>query len=158
MYSSIFSFSSLTESDGDRSSTTKSGQMWGKDSLSSSDNLFHRSSFTHDISGERLAPLGRTNNAFDSKPTPVPSFSAQTPKRTMSETLCFDVSPPVGGIKIMSPSFDISTRRSGFWRHISKKSSSVKSLRSASILIAKSSLNSGVMSVVIIDHLFDYHH
>jgi hypothetical protein len=149
MYSSIFAFTLLSESDGERSSSTKSGQSGGNDLRCSAVSAFHRSSLTHERSGDRFAPLGSRNIAFDSKQTPVPFLLAHVPRSVFRLKLCLEVSPPVGGRMMMSPSFDISIRMSGFWRHNSRKSSSVTSFRIASRLMGKDSSKGGAMSVCI---------
>src|SRR2546427_1613251 len=87
IYSSIFSFISVTRCDGERSSMTKSGQISVKLSFSPCVNRSHRLFGIHDPSGERFAPFGNVNPAEESKNTPVPSRLAQIPRNIVRE--CF---------------------------------------------------------------------
>ena len=64
-------------SDGERSSTTKSGQSGGNFSRWSRLSASHRSRRTHAASGERSAPLGSTQPTDESKASPLPSRWAQ---------------------------------------------------------------------------------
>src|SRR6266850_6728856 len=76
-YSSIFCCRAGRESEGERNSSTKSGQMGRNFSHSSSENASSRSLRTQETSGERVARLGRINPVEDPKTWPVPSRSAQ---------------------------------------------------------------------------------
>src|SRR5437667_11520200 len=98
MYSCIFDCKSLKESEGDRSSTTKSGHRGGKLLRSSSLNAFQRSSLIQARSGERSAPFGRMNPVDESNPWPVPLELTQAEKAPVKLDLCFPDSPPVDGI------------------------------------------------------------
>ena len=90
---SIFAFNPFNVSLAERNSMTKSGQMRAKDAFSSSVSASHRSALIQAASGDRVAPLARVNPALESNPSPVPSFSVQTQRRSNanSKPLCRQV-------------------------------------------------------------------
>src|SRR6266581_1141028 len=81
MYSVIFLRTSGSLSDGDRNSTTKSGQTGASFSCCSRVKAAQRLSGIQDASGARFAPFGSEKPADDPKQIPVPSVSVQFAKR-----------------------------------------------------------------------------
>src|SRR2546421_11736311 len=102
MYSSIFAFNVLMESDLERSSTTKSGQIGANLFRSCSVSAFHLSLRIHERSGERFAPFGKVNSVEESNPLPVPSCLTQTPKLAVNSKFLAPVIVVAGGITMRS--------------------------------------------------------
>ena len=73
IYSSIFAWRTLSLSESERSSTTKSGQIRGKGRLSSTGSALNRSLRIQEASGERTAPLGNVKPVLGLPAIPVPS-------------------------------------------------------------------------------------
>src|SRR5215472_16125380 len=96
MYSSIFSCTSGSRSDGERSSRTKSGQISVNFSFSSFINRFHRLFGIQHASGDRFAPLGNVSSDEESKQYPLPSCSAQLKSRALIVAFFRPVSILVG--------------------------------------------------------------
>src|SRR6267142_6771643 len=112
MYSCILSCNAERESVWERNSITKSGHNGGNPLRCSSVRAYQHDSLTHARSGERFAPFGNEKTVDESNPTPVPSALAHEPKDTDKAKLRLPVSPPVGGMTIMSPSLVRSIRQS----------------------------------------------
>src|SRR6266699_3926617 len=93
MYSSIFASTSASGSDddeeGDRSSTTKSGQIGASFSCCSSGIPFHRSLEIQAASGPRFAEFGKVKPVSALKQTPAPSCSVQFARRWLIFELRF---------------------------------------------------------------------
>src|SRR5215207_6127651 len=149
MYSSIFSCRKLRESDGERSSTTKSGHIGGKLVRWLFDRAFHLSFDTHARSGDLLAPFGSEKTVDESKLFPLPSCFDQAQKLPFNSKFRMPVSPPVGGITTRSPSLVSSRRRCSLilknWKHSSslrlfrnvpKRSTSGPAFRSVGVSVA----------------------
>src|SRR5687768_1184728 len=112
MYSSIFALSFDKESDSERSSTTKSGQICANFPRCFLVKVFHLASFIQLKSGERTAPLGSVKPDEESKPFPVPSFSTQTANFPVKLKFFPPVSLKVGGIITVFPSLSLSILKS----------------------------------------------
>lgn len=125
MYSCIFACSSVKLSEGDRNSTTKSGQIGANPSCCSGVSVFQRSNRIQAASGDRLAPFGNVKPVLESNPTPVPSRSAQFINCWVILAFRFPDPDPVGGMMIRSPVAVRSMCRSRLSWQSSKNCSSV---------------------------------
>ena len=83
-YSCILAWAISRSSEGDISSSTKSGAMGGNFSRASGGRASQRSFLIQATSGERLAPLGSLKPVDESKTSPSPASSFQTTKRLVS--------------------------------------------------------------------------
>ena len=115
MYSAILRCMPASVSELERSSITKSGEMWANPRFfSSAVNSAKRLFRTQEASGERTAPLGKVKPALESKATPVPSSSAQIVTRAVIPAFWFPVVMLAGGKISSAPSAFFSMRRVSF--------------------------------------------
>lgn len=96
-YSCIFSCKLLKRSEGDRSSSTKSGHSGRNFCRCSGISVAKRDRLTHTASGARVAPLGRVKPPDEPKVTPVPSCQAHWGNDVIRMAARLLGSPPPGG-------------------------------------------------------------
>ena len=111
MYSAIFSCSFRRRSLDERSSNTKSGQIFANFFISRLGILSYRFWEIHDASGARIALFGRVKPAEESKTRP-PCSRAQIPSSMMRLAFCSPLSLNAGAMMINSPFAVCSIRRS----------------------------------------------
>lgn len=112
MNSRMRRWSAGRRSDGERTSTTKSGQTGGNFSRWSSVSASQRSRVTQAASGERIAPLGRMKPTEESKASPLPSCSAQLASWLHRSRFLALEAPPAGATRTRTPPASRSMRRS----------------------------------------------